>query len=74
MELFGYMERFIWFINGLPEYKAKPIMIEPGKRYRIIFTNNSMMRHPMHIHGHWFILRKGKNTFDPLLQIVTNHN
>src|SRR5262249_16645680 len=36
MELFGYMDRFIWFINGLPEYKAKPIVLEPGERYRII--------------------------------------
>ncbi|WP_232048541.1 amino acid permease [Legionella adelaidensis] len=70
MELFGYMDRFIWMINGLPEYKAKPILIEPGKRYRIIFTNNSMMRHPMHIHGHWFILRNGNNAHDPLLHTI----
>lgn len=70
MELFGYMDRFIWFINGLPEYKAKPILIEPGKRYRIIFTNNSMMRHPMHIHGHWFILRNGHGAYDPLLHTI----
>lgn len=70
MELFGYMENFIWFINGLPEYKAKPIRIDPGKRYRIIFTNNSMMRHPMHIHGHWFIFRKGNGAYDPLLHTI----
>ncbi|HHU0079792.1 TPA: multicopper oxidase domain-containing protein [Legionella pneumophila] len=70
MELFGYMDRFIWMINGLPEYKAKPILIEPGKRYRIIFTNNSMMRHPMHIHGHWFILRNGHGAYDPLLHTI----
>lgn len=70
MELFGYMDRFIWFINGLPEYKAHPIMIEPNQRYRIIFTNNSMMRHPMHIHGHWFILRNGHGAFDPLLHTI----
>jgi CopA family copper-resistance protein len=70
MELFGYMDRFIWMINGLPEYKAKPILIEPGKRYRIIFTNNSMMRHPMHIHGHWFILRNGHGSYDPLLHTI----
>ena len=70
MELFGYMDHFIWFINGLPEYKAKPIIIEPGKRYRIIFTNNSMMRHPMHIHGHWFILRNGQGAYDPLLHTI----
>lgn len=70
MELFGYMDHFIWFINGLPEYKAKPILIEPGKRYRIIFINNSMMRHPMHIHGHWFILRNDHRTYDPLLHTI----
>lgn len=70
MELFGYMNHFIWFINGLPEYKAKPILIEPGKRYRIIFTNNSMMHHPMHIHGHWFILRNGHGAYDPLLHTI----
>lgn len=70
MELFGYMDRFIWFINGVPEYKAHPIPFEPGKRYRIIFTNTSMMHHPMHIHGHWFILRKGKGEYDPLLHTI----
>lgn len=70
MELFGYMDRFIWFINGVPEYKAKPIILDPGKRYRLIFTNNSMMHHPMHIHGHWFILRKGNGAYDPLLHTI----
>lgn len=70
MELFGYMDRFIWFINGVPEYNAKPIVFDPGKRYRIIFTNTSMMHHPMHIHGHWFILRKGNEAYDPLLHTI----
>lgn len=70
IELFGYMDRFIWFINGIPEYKAHPILLEPGKRYRIIFTNTSMMHHPMHIHGHWFILRKGNGAYDPLLHTI----
>lgn len=70
MELFGYMGRYIWMINGLPEYKAKPIIFEPGKRYRIIFTNESMMHHPMHIHGHWFILRNGHGSHDPLLHTI----
>ena len=70
MELFGYMDRYIWFVNGVPEYKAKPIILEPGKRYRFIFTNTSMMHHPMHIHGHWFILRKGNGAYDPLLHTI----
>lgn len=70
MELFGYMDRFIWFINGEPEYKAHPIILEPNKRYRFIFTNPSMMRHPMHFHGHWFILRNGHGSYDPLLHTI----
>lgn len=70
MELFGYMDRFIWFINGVPEYNAHPIPLNPGKRYRVVFTNNSMMHHPMHIHGHWFILRKGQGAYDPLLHTI----
>lgn len=70
MELFGYMDRYIWFINGVSEHQAKPIMLLPGKRYRIVFTNTSMMHHPMHIHGHWFILREGKGAYDPLLHTI----
>lgn len=70
IELFGYMDRFIWFINGKPEYKSKPIILEPGKRYRFIFTNNTMMKHPMHLHGHWFILRNGHGAYDPLLHTI----
>jgi uncharacterized protein involved in copper resistance len=70
MELSGYMGHYIWFINGVPEYKAKPIVFEPDKRYRLVFTNTSMMHHPMHIHGHWFILRKGDGAYDPLLHTI----
>lgn len=70
MELFGYMGRYIWFINGVPGYLAKPIIFEPGKRYRFVFSNTSMMHHPMHIHGHWFILRKGQGAYDPLLHTI----
>ncbi len=70
MELFGYMDRFIWFINGVPEYNAHPIPLKQGKRYRIIFINNSMMHHPMHIHQHWFILRNGHGSYDPLLHTI----
>ncbi len=70
MDLNGYMGRYIWFINGTPEYNAEPILFEHGKRYRIIFTNSSMMHHPMHIHGHWFILRNGHGAYDPRLHTI----
>lgn len=70
IKLSGYMDKYMWFLNGLPEYKAKPILIQPGHRYRIIFTNDTMMHHPMHLHGHWFILRNGHGAHDPLLHTI----
>jgi FtsP/CotA-like multicopper oxidase with cupredoxin domain len=70
MDLSGYMGRYMWMINGIPEDQSEPIVFEPGKRYRIIFTNNSMMHHPMHLHGHWFILRNGHGAYDPLLHTI----
>lgn len=70
LELFGYMGQYIWLINGIPGYKAKPFPLKPGKRYRFVFTNTSMMHHPMHLHGHWFILRLGKKSFDPLMHTL----
>ncbi len=70
MALTGNMDRYIWSLNGIPEDKAKPEIIIPGKRYRLIFINKTLMHHPMHIHGHWFILRKGYGAYDPLLHTV----
>ncbi|HEV2613429.1 MAG TPA: multicopper oxidase domain-containing protein [Gammaproteobacteria bacterium] len=70
MDLGGYMGRYIWFINGIPESDAHPILFVHGKRYRIIFTNSTMMHHPMHIHGHFFILRNGHGAYDPLLHTI----
>lgn len=70
MDLTGYMGRYMWFINGVPDHEAGPILIEPNKRYRFIFTNSSMMHHPMHIHGHWFIVRNGHGKYDPKLHTL----
>ncbi len=70
MTLGGYMGSYVWFINGVPGYNAKPIMLKPAKRYRVVFHNKTMMHHPMHIHGHWFILRNGHGAYDPLLHTI----
>ncbi len=70
MDLDGWMDRYIWFINGVPEHEAHPILFEPNKRYRFQFKNVSMMHHPMHIHGHWFILRNQHGAYDPLLHTI----
>jgi FtsP/CotA-like multicopper oxidase with cupredoxin domain len=70
VKLSGYMNRYMWFINDVPEHEAEPILIKPGKRYRLIFTNKTMMHHPMHIHGHFFILRNGHGEYDPFLHTI----
>jgi FtsP/CotA-like multicopper oxidase with cupredoxin domain len=70
MKLGGYMDHYVWFLNDTPFYKAKPILIKHGQRYRLIFTNDTMMNHPMHIHGHWFILRNGHGAYDPKLHTI----
>jgi FtsP/CotA-like multicopper oxidase with cupredoxin domain len=68
--LSGFMGQYMWFINGKSEWEANPIIIRHGQRYRLIFTNHTMMHHPMHIHGHWFILRNGHGAYDPLLHTI----
>ncbi len=70
MNLSGFMDRYVWFLNGKPEYEAEPILIEHGKRYRFKFVNNTMMHHPMHLHGHWMILRNGHGAYDPLVHTI----
>jgi FtsP/CotA-like multicopper oxidase with cupredoxin domain len=42
-----------WTINGRSYPNATPLAVERGKRYRIAFSNMSMMEHPMHLHGRW---------------------
>ena len=53
--LSGNMQRFVWSINGktLSQQDAK-IMIRKGENVRIVFTNATMMEHPIHLHGHFF--------------------
>ncbi len=70
MKLSGWMGRYDWFLNDKPEYAAHPILITPGKRYRLVFFNDTMMHHPMHLHGHWLILRNGHGAYDPKVHTI----
>jgi FtsP/CotA-like multicopper oxidase with cupredoxin domain len=60
MRLGGNMERYIWTINGVPEDRAEPIQVRYGERVRITFTNETMMAHPMHLHGMFVQLDNGQ--------------
>lgn len=53
LHLTGNMERYLWSFNGIPYSEAKPILLHYGERVRIILINDTMMNHPIHLHGMW---------------------
>ncbi|MCF9034779.1 copper resistance system multicopper oxidase [Acinetobacter nectaris] len=60
MNLDGNMERYIWEINGKKYSQATPFKVKYGERVRLTFVNNTMMAHPMHLHGMFFQLENGQ--------------
>ncbi len=60
LHLTGNMERYIWAINGIPYYESEPLEFKYGERLRVTFINDTMMNHPMHLHGMWSDLEVGK--------------
>jgi len=65
LNLTGNMERYMWSIDGVPYSKADPIHLKYGERVRITFINNTMMNHPMHLHGLWSDLETGDLNYLP---------
>ncbi len=59
MHLTGNMERYVWAINGIPYYESEPLEFRYGERLRVTFINDTMMNHPMHLHGMWSDLEVG---------------
>ena len=53
LHLTGNMERYTWSIDGLEFGKSTPIHFRHGERLRVILHNDTMMTHPMHLHGMW---------------------
>ena len=51
IRLGGTMERYIWTMNGKKFSDAEPLQVKYGERIRLKFINDSMMAHPMHLHG-----------------------
>ncbi|EPR84732.1 Multicopper oxidase [Acinetobacter gerneri DSM 14967 = CIP 107464 = MTCC 9824] len=60
INLGGTMERYIWTINGKKFTEAEPLKVKYGERIRLKFVNNSMMAHPMHLHGMFMQLENGQ--------------
>ena len=69
-ELTGNMNRYVWSLDNKVVSEADKILIKQGENIRIILYNGSMMRHPMHLHGHDFRLLNGQGDFAPLKNIV----
>jgi FtsP/CotA-like multicopper oxidase with cupredoxin domain len=65
LHLTGNMERFIWTFDGEKFSDAEPIRLTLGERVRIILVNDSMMEHPIHLHGLWSELENGQGEFRP---------
>jgi hypothetical protein len=69
-ELSGNMNRYVWSLDNKVVSEADKILIKKGENVRIVLYNGSMMRHPMHLHGHDFRLLNGQGDFAPLKNIV----
>ena len=61
VRLGGNMERYIWTINGKKFNETEPFKVKYGERIRLKFVNDSMMAHPMHLHGMFMQLENGQD-------------
>jgi len=69
-DLTGNMNRYVWSLDNKVVSESDKIMIKKGENLRIIMFNNSMMRHPMHLHGHDFRVINGQGDYSPMKNII----
>lgn len=63
LHLTGHMERFAWSFDGEPFASAEPLRLNYGERMRIVLVNDTMMTHPIHLHGLWSDLEDEHGAF-----------
>ena len=68
--LTGNMNRYVWTLDNKTISETDKILIKKGENVRIILYNNSMMRHPMHLHGHDFRVIGKQGDFAPLKNVL----
>lgn len=66
----GDMERYVWHINGKAIHEDRDILINEGDVVRFVFVNDTMMHHPMHLHGHFFRVLNQYGERSPLKHTV----
>lgn len=63
LHLTGHMEKFAWNFDGIPFAGAEPVRMNYGERLRIVLVNDTMMTHPIHLHGVWSDLEDADGNF-----------
>ncbi|MBF6024867.1 copper resistance system multicopper oxidase [Lysobacter niastensis] len=63
LHLTGHMERFAWGFNGQKFSEVEPLRLNYGERLRIVLVNDTMMTHPIHLHGMWSDLEDEQGNF-----------
>jgi FtsP/CotA-like multicopper oxidase with cupredoxin domain len=63
LHLTGHMEKFAWSFNGVKFSDAEPLRLKYGERLRIVLVNDTMMMHPIHLHGMWSDLEDENGEF-----------
>jgi len=65
LHLTGNMDRYIWGIDGKTYAESEPIRLRYGERLRVVLVNDTMMEHPLHLHGMWMELDNGNGDHNP---------
>lgn len=63
LHLTGHMERYVWSFDGIPFASAEPLRLKYGERVRLTLVNDTMMEHPIHLHGMWSDLEDEEGNF-----------
>ena len=66
LTLTGNMLRYVWSFDFKTLSVADKILIRKGERVRFVLTNNTMMRHPLHLHGHFFRFMNAQGEYSPM--------
>ena len=70
LHLTGNMERYRWSMDGVEFSQSTPVHFPAGERIRVILHNDTMMTHPMHLHGMWAELESPEGAFQARLHTI----
>ncbi|MCQ8130016.1 multicopper oxidase domain-containing protein, partial [Methylomonas rivi] len=70
LRLTGNMNRYIWSFDDVKYADAEPIRVKLGERIRFTYVNETMMNHPIHLHGLWQYLDNGNGMYNPKKHVV----